>query len=471
MAGVGFALRQMLQQNNLTGVLRGYLYSVMVSSGYWIATVLILAFLHLFTSYYLGFTEPVKEFRAIIFYNFAFSLIISAPITVLVTRYLSDSVYTNNFNNTSGILIGSLLLLLGCSFPIPIIFYIFFAKMSAVTAFLAIVNFMIVTSIWLCMVFLTSLKYYTTVTWGIVIGSILAVASGTYLHSLYGEIGLLLGFNIGSAFILISLLASILASYSPKISEPFDLLPYFKKYWVIALGGLCYNLAIWIDKGIMLFAPEAEVLSNNLLVYPTYNTLMFLAYLTIIPVMASFVLNQETDFFEHYVRFYQGILEHNNYGEIQNRYQALLKSMRSLFYNAFLIQGVICIVTLIMAPAILEYLQISLYNIGTFRYAIIGASFQIITLFAIILLSYYDYQRGAVAVQIVFLCTNALFTLVTLKMGPIYYGLGYCLSAIVTFLVAGIILETYVNRLVYHTFITQNTSIAELKQTHHATSQ
>jgi len=96
---------------------------------------------------------------------------------------------------------------------------------------------------------------------------------------------------------------------------------YFIRYWEIGLSGLIYNMAIWSDKWIMWFAPEADVPASRLITFSNYDSAMFLAYLTVIPSMAMFILSVETNFYEHYVKFYRDIQQMATYRQIQENWR------------------------------------------------------------------------------------------------------------------------------------------------------
>jgi uncharacterized membrane protein len=49
---------------------------------------------------------------------------------------------------------------------------------------------------------------------------------------------------------------------------------------------------------------------------------------------------------------------------------------------------------------------------------------------------------------------NIALTIFSLKLGFNYYGLGYCVSMILAFLVGSILFVRFLNRLNYHIFIT-----------------
>jgi polysaccharide biosynthesis protein PelG len=133
--------------------------------------------------------------------------------------------------------------------------------------------------------------------------------------------------------------------------------------------------------------------------------------------------------------------------------------METLSYmgrNLIMLQGFICIASLALAPFLFQILGINLFEIGIFRAGVLGAALQILSLFIMVILSYFDNRKGVLLIQIIFLITNALFTWLSLSFGLAYYGYGFFASALVTFLIAAIILERYTHELPYHTFVTQN---------------
>ncbi|MGC8001539.1 exopolysaccharide Pel transporter PelG, partial [Salmonella enterica] len=65
--------------------------------------------------------------------------------------------------------------------------------------------------------------------------------------------------------------------------------------------GLLYNTAIWIDKAMFWYTPEtSQAIIGPLRASVIYDLPVFLAYLSIIPGMAIFLLRMETDFVEDY---------------------------------------------------------------------------------------------------------------------------------------------------------------------------
>src|ERR1035441_9184019 len=92
MAGIGFILRKLTRQDDLLGMARAFAHSTLATSGPWLFTVLSLGILILLGSTF-GSLRELTEFRLIIIYNFAFTLVLTGPIVMVITRHLADSIH------------------------------------------------------------------------------------------------------------------------------------------------------------------------------------------------------------------------------------------------------------------------------------------------------------------------------------------------------------------------------------------
>lgn len=458
MAGIGFVLRKLLEKDNLSGIVQAYLHATLASSGPWLFTVLALNAFFLMTGRNVEY-QILENFRVIILYNFAFSLVISAPFTIISTRFLADLIYREDVEDAPAMMLGMLLLLSCISLPIVVTYYLFFTSMSLIVVLLSSANFILIVCIWQVCIFISAIKQYTGVTFSFVIGLVIAIFGAVQFANFSSEAGMLLGFNLGFSFILASLVALIFAEYPQKCTFLFRVVPYFQKYWLLVLGSLAYSVGIWIDKWIMWFAPEAETLSNFMVMYPHYDSAMFIAYLTVVPAMAMFLITQETSFFEHYVKFYRDIQEHANLKKIEDNHQTMMIQLANHGAALLLLQGSICVLTVFVAPRILDFLGMNFVQLGIFRFGVMGAAFQILTLFINVLLSYFDYRKGVCAIQIFFLCSNVILTLITREMGFAYYGYGYFLSNVLTFLLASWLVGRYIQKLPYYAFVVNNSAV------------
>lgn len=458
MAGIGFTLRRLVRRDDLLGVLQGYVYSALVSTGPWLFTILALAAITVVAGYAVSFRE-VSVFRIIVIYNFAFSLVFTAPVYMVTTRYLADLIYARDVHLAPGMLVGALAFAGATQAPLVIPFYFFVAGVSDTVALAAVVHYFLVMGLWVVAVFLSALKAYASITRAFALGLALALGMTGLLAAYAGVTGMLLGFSSGLAVILFSLAARVLAEYPYPLKAPFSFLRYFRAYWELALGGLVYNSAIWVDKWIMWFSERAYSIVPGMPSYPDYDSAMFMAYLSIIPAMAMFLVSLETSFFEQYLRFFRDIQAHATLRRIRANLGAMLHTFGSTSRNLVVLQGAVSVILLLLAPRLFELLSINFVQMGVFRLGVLGAYFHVLLALMLVILTYFDYRRLVLSLQTVFLLTNAGFTWVTLELGVQYHGFGYFLGALVAFSICFLVGMPYIRDLPYQTFIRNNLSV------------
>src|SRR5438445_3771764 len=159
MAGIGFELRKLSRRDDLLGVVEGYAYSAIASTGPWLFTIVALSGVVMFGSRFISAAD-MAEFRLIIIYNFAFSLIVSAPMAMISMRHLADSIYVKNVSDAPSMLLTGILFTFGIEIPLVLGFYGYYVQLPITVRLLAMANFFVVTAIWLTCVFLTALKAY-----------------------------------------------------------------------------------------------------------------------------------------------------------------------------------------------------------------------------------------------------------------------------------------------------------------------
>lgn len=282
-----------------------------------------------------------------------------------------------------------------------------------------------------------------------------ALVSGTF-----GPVGALAAFTGGLTVTLLVLMATVLSEYRYPMRRPFALLRYFRDHWDLALGGLIYNLAIWVDKWVMwALIPDTSTVGGALTTAPLYDGAMFLAYMTIVPALAIFTVAVETRFFEDYQRFYRGIGDHATLATLRENHQNVVRSATEGLRSVMVIQIVISVLVIFFAPVILESTGGASRQIGIFRFGVLGALFHVLMLFCTILLQYFDARRPALLLQIVFLVTNAGFAWATTGLGFAYLGYGYFAATLVSFAVGVLLLFNVLRQLPYFSFVRNNPSV------------
>lgn len=454
MAGIGFVLQKLTSRGDLLGLVQGYAHASVSSSGGWLFTIIALSLITLWGPSFATYAD-LSAFRLIVVYNFAFSLVFTGPLILVLTRYLSDQIFARTVDGIPGMVIGGLVVAVASSAPVVVPFYFWYVDLTPMARVAAWIGYALVASIWVLGVFLSTLKEYAAVTRTFGVGMVTALAAAYWAGPDAGVGGMLLEFDVGLALIVFALVARVFAEFPARVQRPFAFLPYFRTHWHLALGGGVYFTGIWVDKWLMWMAPERLVHPTGLVSYPDYDSATFLAALSIVPSMAVFVVNIETRFFEQYHRFYRDIGAHATLARIRENQSALLNAVFLGSRQLVFPQAVLVTAVIVLAPVIFTLFNIPYGQFGIFRIAMLGALFQLFFVLLTIVLSYLDLNRATLGLHGLFLATNTVATLVTLYLGYPYYGYGY----FVAFLAACLVTFRCLDELPYHAFITGNASV------------
>ena len=463
MAGIGFELRKLAERDTLTTVLAAGGHAAVIAAGPWLFTILALAGIGITTERLVGL-DGLAEFRIVIIYAFAVSLVLTAPVTIVATRLVADALWLKQPADVRPLLLAALAAALAVVGTGSLLLAAFFRTPAIVTAPL-VAGSMLVGLIWVVLAFCGAVRDYNGVTVSFLLGLITSVAASIGAAILGGgAMAMVWGFLLGLAVTFLGLVGRVLATFPHPVTDPLagfaGLASGFAAYWRLALGALAGTTGVWIDKWVVWFSDLGEVLRIGLHHAPLYDSAMFIASLGIIPALAAFVLRLETDFFARYQRYYATIGGHGTYGQIEDaRRQMHVHTLENL---ALVTIGQIGIsaVLLLMAPVLIEALGLQFRQVSILRYGALGAVFQFIFIACSAMLLFFDRRRTYLRVQLLFLAAMAGFTWVSLVAGEEYQGVGYFAACLLTSFVAYRLADRTFGDLNYLTFIGNNPSVA-----------
>ena len=184
---------------------------------------------------------------------------------------------------------------------------------------LTVVAIVVLSASWIAVVLLSSLRDYRGVVLGFLLGYSLSVGGALLLRPL-GLVGLLAGFLFGQVVLLIAMVGLVARRFPSKTLVSFEFLDRRRAYFTLAATGFFYNLGIWIDKLLFWFTPStSEPVLGPLRASIIYDMPMFLAYLSIVPGMAVFLVRVETAFAEQYDGFFAAVRDGEPLADIRRR--------------------------------------------------------------------------------------------------------------------------------------------------------
>ena len=443
MAGIGFALQKLLASKSITKKFYAFVIATFISSGPWLFSMLSMITINLFSSLFVKY-NILLSFRVTIIYIYALSIVSSGAVQYLLTKYLADQHYIKKWDNFYPALFSALLIQTLISvFFVPIWLYLLEGAILYYKI-ITILLFVIICYIWLMMDFLSATKNYLTIVYSFIAGciiSILLTIAGAFLMK--NELAIISGFAIGQLTLFLLLFFFAGKQFPFKLTMCKEFLSYFKLFPVYLFIGGAYNLGLWADK-ISYWIFKGHTIVFNFRVYENYDFMIFFSYLSIIPALSVFLLKSETSFFISYQKFYRSFGK-VTLGEMQSNFYGMKKEL----YRGLLLLGIVQAFT-----ASIFYL-FSIYNpfFKSYSYLslplILACSFQVLFLFSLVYLMYFNFIKEALFVSLLFLFLNFFLNMNTVIPFAIPEGYGYMISASVSFLFSLVLIYFNLNDLIF----------------------
>jgi uncharacterized membrane protein len=242
---------------------------------------------------------------------------------------------------------------------------------------------------------------------------------------------------------------------SPSFVE-FDFLRPGRIHLALVFIGFFYNLGIWADKFVFWFHPfTGTPVIGPLRASVIYDLPVFLAYLSILPGMAVFLVRMETDFVEYYDRYYEAVREGGSLSYIREMKDEMVRMAREGIYDIIKVQATATIAVFLVGRALLEMAGIPVVYLPLLYIDVAGAGFQVVFLGILNVYFYLDRRSRALFLTMLFAVANGLLSLLSIRFGPFFYGYGFAVSLCITILFGMFLLDRDLERLEYETFMLQ----------------
>ena len=462
MAGIGFALRRLARQDTISSLAGAAGHAVVIAAGPWLFTIVSLAVITLVSEPLAG-RAALADFRVVIIYAFATSLVLSAPVSIVATRIVADALWLKKPERVPELLIAGYVLAVAAVVPGALALVVYF-RLPLDLALALLSASSMVALIWVALSFCGAVRDYNGVTWSFLSG--LAVAVAASILAAVRDLGapyMIWGFVSGLTVTFLGLTLRVLATFPQPVRDPLAgvgvLIAGFGRYRYLALGALAGTAGVWVDKWMFWFSPVGEHVTGGLVHAPLYDSAMFISSLSMIPALASFVVKLETEFFERYQHYYAIIQGHGTIGQIEEARPRLARYTLDNLVLVTVTQVGICAAVVLLAPGIVVALHLQFRQIDILRYGALGAVYQFILIAATSMLIFFDRRRLYLWLQVLFLALNAGLTVATLALGEDYYGVGYFAACLIVSFIAYLAADRTFTRLNYLTFIGNNPSV------------
>ena len=457
MAGIGFELKKLLKDKSWFGLVKTYAYAGALSSGPWVFSIigiLLVGIIGVTFKQSSGFW--VNEYLVSITWLMSLSLILSSLFQLVFTRFMADQIYLQREH----IILPNFLSVLVLSTFIngsigAVLWLLFFREQDFVYSFLMFVNFVLLCNVWLVVIFIAGMRRYKTilVVFFIAYASIVVLS---LIFSSFGIRGFLFSFLLGHAVLFLSLFVLIIQEFDADELFRFEFFQRENLFLILIPTGVFFNLGIWADKWIFWFAPSTSDSVNGVLRSSIiYDMPIFLAYISIIPGMASFLLRIETDFVDKYKSYYSEVNGNGNLSEINHKRSEMIKSIYNAYLEIIKLQGVTLLFFILLAKKIFAWLDLSPLYLNIYYLDLFSTAILVLYLATLNLFFYFNLLKQAFWLTLGLFVLNVVFSVSSIFLGASFYGYGFALALVITTLIGMYTLSDKINRLEYLTFMLQ----------------
>lgn len=455
MAGIGYELRKLLRVESFSGLIKGYGYAGLIGSGPWFFSIVGVLMIGLLRTGGAARDNRGGAFLVVVTWMMAASLILTGLVQLFLSRFVADRTFEKRVDAILPNLMGALAVTTMASGLLGTVAIFALFDEPLLLKQLLLACFVVVCDQWLLVVMLSGLKEYRWVLAIFILGYALSVVLALSLQR-YSLEGLLAGFLVGQVGMLLAFLALVRRGHPTNQLISFEFLTRKKAPWDLVFTGFFYNLGIWVDKLLFWLEPgTSERVIGPLRSSLIYDLPMFLAYLSIIPGMAVFLVRIETDFAEWYSIFYEGVRSGESFGELMRLKGKMVESIRQGVYEVFKVQGLAMLLLILGGPRLMALLGFSTLHLPLYNVDLVGIGGQVLVLAVLNVYFYLDQRLTALGLSALLLVANATFTFISQRLGPPFYGYGFVTAIFLTGAVGLVLLSRKLERLEYETFMLQ----------------
>ena len=457
MAGIGFELKKMFRKTGIFNTLRGVAYSTLTTVGPMIMVILTIIIIQILFDYN---ALPYGErdlLSAGILYVFVFSLLVTSPVSAVLSRYVADRIFEKNDDAIlSSYYVGlALCAVAGAAIAVPFCLWgVYRGGIDPWFLFLLYLMFALLCMVFFTMSYISILKEYRRIASAFFVGMLIVFAITFVLTQWVGmslSYAMLYAFNAGYWFIgfrLYTLLRLFVPHHSTGYRYAFS---YFGKHKMLFAANLLYTLGLYLHNFVFWNSSLQVVVSDTFFIAPAYDLASCLGMFTNISFMVAFVVKIETNFYDKY-HTYCHMLVGGNKNDINNAKKQMFLTLTEDLTRVIKLQALFtsCFIlfSYILFPAIgMGGMVSAIYPTLSVSYITVFVSYAFV-----VMLYYFNDETFAALSTLAFAAGVLGGALFARTLVPELYGLGLFIGSLCGFTVSILRLSYLYNHLDEHIF-------------------
>lgn len=435
MAGIGVKLRRIYEKNTLTSNLVGFGYSAVIT----VAPMFLMIGTVFLMGRVLGFSQtPYAQrelFSTTLLYVFIFSLLTAAPFNSVLSRYMSDAIYEEHYENILPCFYVGLLMnmLVSCLLGIPFCIHERVAgRVDILYVFTGYCGYVSLVLVFYSMLYLSVCKDYKNISLFFFIGMLAAFLLSlffVFVLQMSVTFSMLLALSIGFLIIGCEEIALIKQYFKENGRAYREVLSYFKKYWQLVGSNFFYILGLYIHNFVFWTTDLKMTVRESFVCAPSYDMATCIAMFTNISATVIFISRVEMYFRDKYRDYSQAVIGGRGADIHKTKlrmFRQLAMELMSLARIQFMISVVVFLLCIIFLP------QKGFSGMVMQIYPCLAAGYFMLFLMysAIIFLYYFNDVTGAMCTALVFTAATLLGSLFAVHLPVNWYGSGVIIGSL-----------------------------------------
>lgn len=453
MAGIGFELKKLFNRRGLFAAFRAYGYAGVVCTGPMLLGVVLLLGV-MFLCDITGSSRHSRELLVcMITYTLLASLTVTSFLSMVVTRFIADQLYEENYEAVLPSFWGSsgLMLIVG-----GILYGVFliFSGAGLLDGFLCFGFFGELIITWNAMSYLTAIKDYRGILLAFIAAIVVTFLTGWILLMtgiLHVE-ALLIAVSVGYGVMMVWDVALLYQYFPAGNVSAFFFLRWVDQFLPLAFTGLFINIGLFAHLVIMWMGPLQVKVQGLFVGAPYHDVPALIAFLTILVTTVNFVVSVEVNFYPKYRNYYSLFNDKGAIGDIKQAGKEMRKVLNMELKYTALKQLLTTALVISVGGILLEYLPLGFNDLmeGYFRTLCVGYGLYAVANTMLLLLLYFTDYKGALWSSGIFAAGTSVFTIISLFFPQVYYGFGFLAGCVAFFLFSVLRLDYYTKRLPYY---------------------
>lgn len=440
MAGIGVRLNRIFSKNTITTNLIGFGYSMVIT----IAPMFLVIGALILMQQLLGYAKIDYASRELcsctILYIFIFSLTTAAPFNAVLSRYLSDVIYNETFEDILPCYYVGLMLnvLLSSVVGIPFCIREYLLGVEPFFVFISYCGYMSLVLVFYSMLYLSICKDYKKISVFFLSGMVTAILLSLALVKLFHVdmiYGIVISLTVG--FLVIGCLElALIKSYFRENSGKYkDVLEYFKSHWQLTITNTLYTVGMYIHNFVFWSTDMRMEVKGGFICMPTYDMATCLAMFTNITASMIFISRVEMHFHERYKAYSEAVIGGRG-ADIEDAKKMMFGQLAEELMNLTRLQFIVSVVIFFIFYILLPKMGFGGQIMRMYPCLAAGYFILFIMYAAIIFQYYFNDMTGAMMTSFTFCGVTLGVSIYATHLSPLWYGMGVVAGAFAGWLVA-----------------------------------